>query len=570
MTPSLINAHVELEERLRFETLIADLSSKFINLPPGDVDREILDAERRICELLGLDLAALWQWSDEAPGFFTLTHFYRAEEGPQLPERMKAHESFPWFQQQMLAGRIVTLSSLEELPAEATHDREAGRQLGIKSNLTIPLSAGGGPSIGAFALNTTRAERDWPDELVKRLQLVAQIFTNALARTRADHALRASEARLAAGTELVGLGYYEVDYGARTCFIDERFREICGVPPDLQQGLEAVQFWMEHVHPSDLQHLLDERQKLHEGTVDRISAEYRYLHPAHGEKWVHHLARVAERSASGSEVRTFGVIRDITQQKRAELEAQELRGELAHAGRVTLLGQLASALAHELSQPLGAILRNAEAAEIMLQTSSPDLEELRAIVTDILRDDQRAGQVIDRLRSLLKRRSLNPQPIELPSVVAEVLSLVHADAATRHVKLSYTAAPGLPMVRGDRIHLQQVLLNLLVNAMDALDGCAPNQRSIQVSAHRTDPATVEVRVSDNGPGIPAESLSRLFEPFYTTKAKGMGMGLPVSKTIVEAHKGRLWAENGPEGGACFCFTVPVAKESNQQSVISNQ
>ena len=144
-------------------------------------------------------------------------------------------------------------------------------------------------------------------------------------------------------------------------------------------------------------------------------------------------------------------------------------------------------------------------------------------------------------------------------VISEVLSLVRANATARHLKLDYSPAPLLPMVRGDRIHLQQVLLNLIINAMDALDGCAPNQPPcIQVRAHRVGPATVEVRVSDNGPGIPGESLERLFEPFFTTKANGMGMGLPVSKTLIEAHKGRLWAENGPEGGACFCFTLPVA------------
>ena len=183
------------------------------------------------------------------------------------------------------------------------------------------------------------------------------------------------------------------------------------------------------------------------------------------------------------------------------------------------------------------------------------MEELRAIITDILRDNQRAGQVIERLRSLLKRRSLDRQPIELPGVIAEVLSLVHADAAGRQVKLACSIAPGLPMVRGDRIHLQQVLLNLLVNAMDALDGCDPNQRSIRLSARQTDLDTVEVKVSDNGPGIPDGSLGQLFEPFFTTKAKGMGMGLAVSKTIIEAHQGKLWVENQPEGGACFCFTL---------------
>ena len=155
-------------------------------------------------------------------------------------------------------------------------------------------------------------------------------------------------------------------------------------------------------------------------------------------------------------------------------------------------------------------------------------------------------------------------------MIAEVLALVQADAAARQVKIAFSATPGLPTVSGDRVHLQQVMLNLLVNAMDALEGCAPDQRTIQVSALRLDPATVEVRVVDNGPGIPGESLERLFEPFFTTKSNGMGMGLPVSKTIIEAHKGKLWAENRPEGGACFCFTVPVASgERGMASAISS-
>ena len=212
------------------------------------------------------------------------------------------------------------------------------------------------------------------------------------------------------------------------------------------------------------------------------------------------------------------------------------------------------------------ILRNAEAAEIMLQSSAPDLEELRAIVKDILSDDARAGQVIDRLRSLLKRRSVDTLPVDLPSVIAEVLTLVQADASARQVKIAFATMPDLPTVSGDRVHLQQVMLNLLVNAMDALEAAAPDQRSIQVTALQVDPTTVEVRVADNGPGIPGESLERLFEPFFTTKSTGMGMGLPVSKTIIEAHKGKLWAENGPECGASFCFTVPV--DNGEQGMAS--
>ena len=237
------NLRAELEERLRFETLIAELSSQFVNLPAGEVDREIMDAQRRICEFLSIDFSALWQWSNEAPGSFTLTHFYSARAGPQPPERMN-QDQYPWARKQLLAGRVMKVSSLEDLPAEAVRDRETLRQLGIKSNLALPLSVGGNPPVGLLGLGTTQAERDWPEVLVKRLQLVAQIFANALARKRADQALRESEARLAAGTELVSLGYYEVDYGERTCFLDDRFREICGVPPGHQQGWQSLEFWL--------------------------------------------------------------------------------------------------------------------------------------------------------------------------------------------------------------------------------------------------------------------------------------------------------------------------------------
>jgi formate hydrogenlyase transcriptional activator len=179
---------LELEEQVRFEMLLAEISGRFVNLPADRVDSEIADAVRHVCECLGLDIAALWQWSYEV-GSFLLTHLYGSLEVP-LPDGTDASECFPWLQQQMLAGRVVTISSLEEMPAEASRDVEIGRRLGIKSNLTIPLAAGGRPPIGTLAFSTTRAERNWPEALVKRLQLVAQIFINALARKRSDEQLK--------------------------------------------------------------------------------------------------------------------------------------------------------------------------------------------------------------------------------------------------------------------------------------------------------------------------------------------------------------------------------------------
>ncbi|MBV9726628.1 MAG: hypothetical protein JO299_15820 [Gammaproteobacteria bacterium] len=241
-------------------------------------------------------------------------------------------------------------------------------------------------------------------------------------------------------------------------------------------------------------------------------------------------------------------------------ELEELRSELARAGRVTALGQLASALAHELSQPLGAILRNAEAAEIHLNNPSPDLEELRAIVSDIRKDDRRAGDVIEQMRALIKRRTLQVHPLALNELVQDVISLLHSDAVARHVALDCAVAPGLPLVAGDRVHLSQVLLNLIMNGMDAIQSSAALTKRVVIEARSKEEGKVEVTVTDSGPGLPEGVIDKVFDPFYTTKSGGLGMGLPISRTIIEAHGGKLWAEHAAGGrGLTFRFTLDEAQ-----------
>jgi len=249
--------------------------------------------------------------------------------------------------------------------------------------------------------------------------------------------------------------------------------------------------------------------------------------------------------------------RDITERQQAQLEMRRLQNEIAHVGRVSMMGQLASSLAHEINQPLGAILRNAEAAELFLESETPDLEEIRTILADIRADDQRAGSVIDRMRSLLKRHGLNTQLLDLNELVGDVAQLARPDAATRQVKLAVNLPADLPPVRGDRVHLQQVLLNLIVNGMDAMNGASAENRRVTVSAREGAAQTVEVSVSDTGHGITTEKLAKVFDPFFTTKPDGMGMGLPISRTIVESHGGRLWVESNNGSGATFRFTLPL-------------
>jgi two-component system, LuxR family, sensor kinase FixL len=243
--------------------------------------------------------------------------------------------------------------------------------------------------------------------------------------------------------------------------------------------------------------------------------------------------------------------------RRAEAEILNQRTELAHVARVSTMGQLTAALAHELNQPLGAILRNAEAAEIFLQKEKPDLEEVRAILADIRKDDQRAGNVISRMRSLLKRRSLELIPLDIRELLNEAVTLAQPDARARQVSLILQVPMKLPDVRGDRVHLQQVLLNLILNGMEAMTDVGKFQRLLTVSAKMTEDGNVEVSVGDCGTGIAPDKIKNLFEPFFTTKPKGMGMGLAISHTIIEAHGGKIWGGNNMPRGAIFIFTLPA-------------
>jgi signal transduction histidine kinase len=249
--------------------------------------------------------------------------------------------------------------------------------------------------------------------------------------------------------------------------------------------------------------------------------------------------------------------RDFVLSRRARLELAELRGQLAQIERVNLLGQLASALAHELSQPLTAIKLNLAAARKHLKHVHPDAGELNAILDDIGMDDRRAVEIIDRMRQLFKQRAIELNPIRIDDVVRDAVSLVSAEASTRNVALRWLIQPGLPPVFGDRVHLSQVLLNLLMNGIHAVQSRPIDARRILVEARANEvTGEVEIGVQDSGPGIPGTIVDQIFKPLFTTKPEGMGMGLALSHTIIEAHGGRLWADNASRAeGAVFRFTL---------------
>jgi PAS domain S-box-containing protein len=373
--------------------------------------------------------------------------------------------------------------------------------------------------------------------------------------------LRESEARMSLAVDAADFGIWIWDFARSEIWASDKWRELFGFVRSEPLAYDVI---LQRLHQDDRDGL---RQAIAMATAGengfKYQAECRVVQPDESTRWVSSMGRV-ETDASGRPALMRGASRDVTPRRQAEQEAQVLREEIAHAGRVSMMGQLASGLAHEINQPLAAILRNAEAAELYLQHPSPDLDEIRAILADIRADDERAGQVIDRMRGMLKRRTLDTRRLEVGALVDEVAALLRVDAAARHVKLDVAVPGDVPHVRGDRVHIQQVLLNLILNGMDALNGARLEDRRVGVTA-RVNGApgahSIEIGVDDAGPGIPADRLARIFDPFVTSKPNGMGMGLAISRTIVEAHGGRIWAENKAGGGAAFRFTLPIAREA---------
>lgn len=255
----------------------------------------------------------------------------------------------------------------------------------------------------------------------------------------------------------------------------------------------------------------------------------------------------------------YEMARELILSARARLQVAQLRSEIAQLGRVDIMGQLATGLAHEIAQPLTASLANIETAQIHLRKPNPDIQELRAIVDDIHGDWRRTGEVLDRMRKLIQRQAMERQPVAIHDVVRDVTGLLHSEVIARNVELEVNVAPDLPLVMGDRVQISQVLLNLLVNSMDAMQGSKSRARRVVIDAQAAAKGTLKITVTDSGPGISPQKLKEIFTPLYTTKPGSLGLGLALSRTIVEAHGGQLWADNRPgQDGAVMTLTLPTA------------
>jgi two-component system sensor kinase FixL len=376
--------------------------------------------------------------------------------------------------------------------------------------------------------------------------------------------LRETQERMELAANAAELGMWMWDIVRDEVWITDKGRALLGFAP-----LEKIDFnrFRSRLHPEDRESVLQAVEKsLRTGA--EYESEYRTVLPDGQVRWIAGRGQV-EFNCDGQPVRMRGVAVDITKRKQAEEQTAHQRNEIAHLSRVTTLGELSGSIAHELSLPLSAILSNAQAAQRVLAHGGADLAEVREILNDIVSEDKRAGEVIQRLRQWLKKGEVQQHSLRINEVVEDVLKLIHDDLINQHVTIDVELGRNLPLVTGDPVQLQQVLLNLVVNACDAMTNCdAPERRLLIRTGTETrngnGNCAILVSVTDRGGSIPEEKMEQIFEPFFTTKAKGMGLGLSVCHTIIAAHRGKLWATNNADCGATFHFSLPIggSKVSN--------
>jgi PAS domain S-box-containing protein len=370
------------------------------------------------------------------------------------------------------------------------------------------------------------------------------------ALSKAEQEVRRDYALLATIYQTAPVGLAFVDAQLRYVSINDHLAEINGRPAGAHLGRTVREV---------LPHLADTLEPIYRRVLATgqpvldVEVQDTTSRPGSGRTWL--ASRYPVKDPQGTILGVSTVVQEITERKQAE----EARQELAHASRLALLGELTASIAHEINQPLGAILSNADAAEMLLASSPPALDPVREILGDIRRDDLRASEVIGRLRALLRKRAMEVQPVSLNEVVSDVVALVRAESRRRGVVVAVQPAGDLPPVRGDRVHLQQVLMNLVLNGMDALAD-VPREKRLTVRTGVKENGSVEIAVSDTGPGILPDRLPRLFDPFFSTKKDGMGLGLSIARSLVETHGGQIWAENNHDGGATFRFSLPTGRE----------
>lgn len=374
-------------------------------------------------------------------------------------------------------------------------------------------------------------------------------------RRQIEKILAEKQERLEIAQESAKIGSFEWNIQTNVIYWSSEIESLYGFPPD---GLEKnYAGWIKLIHYADVEEVEDEiRKSLNSG---EYLQDFRVVWPDGSIHWLQSRARVYYDS-EGKPQKMIGVNVDITPFKELEIEKEQLRSDLTHVTRVMMLSELSASLAHELNQPLGAIANNAYTAKLLLsrQPSETDLKEAALILSDIITDNKRAGDFIQKLRGLVKKTELYFEPLNMNSLIQEVVVLLNSSIILSRVSLKLLLEPNLPGIRGDQVHLKQVLLNLISNALHAMQETAEKNLTIQTEI--LEKSFIVISITDSGEGIDDKYQNEIFRSFFSTKDNGLGMGLPICRSIIESHGGILWNEKNLPGGTKFCFTLEIWKE----------
>jgi PAS domain S-box-containing protein len=422
--------------------------------------------------------------------------------------------------------------------------RDAAMASGLRACWSTPILSPHKKVLGSFAMHCGTPRGPSREEL-RLIETAADLAGAAIDHHRSQEALRHSEERNRAILRAIPDWMFVMSGDGVFLDCHAKNPEDLLAPPEVFLGKsmhEILPPWLAEAHQRAFERALATNEP------ERLE----YSLESHGEQRFYEVCIVRCDSD-----RLLSIVRDITDRKRAELDAAAQRQELAHLNRVLILAEQSGALAHELSQPLAAILTNAQAARRLVDQSPPDLDEVRAALDDVIKNDKRAGVVIHRLREFLKKSNIVLQPVDLNEVTREVLDLTHSDLLLRRMPITTALSPGIPLVMGDRVQLQQVILNLVLNACDAMSTVEPAERELTLTTVADD-RFVQIAIADRGVGIPDGQLDSVFDPFVTHRTHGLGLGLTISRSIVLAHRGRIQAENNADRGATFRCFLPVA------------
>jgi PAS domain S-box-containing protein len=406
--------------------------------------------------------------------------------------------------------------------------------------------------IGALYLENNLTPDAFSPDRVAVLELLASQAAISLENAGLYSDLRRSEGFLAQGQSISQTGSFDWNVTSGEVYWSEELWNILEWNRAARATLDA---WFQRVHPGDLDFF---RQVLDQATREKRDFEFevRFMMPDGRVKHVHIMGRASQSSSSALDF--VGAVRDITERVRAEEKLRQAQDDLARINRVTTMGELAASLAHELSQPISGATTNANTCLRKLARKNPDLDEVRTVVARFARDAQRAAEIIGRIRSQFVRGALNREVIDLNEINRETIALLRDEAARYDISVRTELAFDLPQIVGDRVQLQQVAMNLIINGIEAMKD-VDGVREMVIKSRQSEDEQILVSVSDTGTGFPPQLAEQIFEPFFTTKPRGTGMGLRISRSIVESHSGRLWAVGTPGSGATFHLSLPAAR-----------